>query len=89
MVPTLSQCNKLLKNNISKSSLLLKLNVTIDEFNVESGHECSSCDYLMDEEAAEIFDSLPEIEEAILEETKMSLVYIAGYVTRKDKELSE
>ena len=44
------------KYNISKSSPLLKLNVKIDEFNVESGHECSSCDYLIDEEAAEIFD---------------------------------
>ena len=43
----------------------------------------------MDEEAAEIFDSLPEMEGSIPQETKMSLVYIAGYITRNDKELSE
>ena len=41
----------------------------------------------MDEEAAEILNSLPEM--AIPDETKMSVVYIAGYLTRKDKELSE
>ena len=39
----------------------------------------------MDEEAARIFDSLPEMEEAITEETKMSLLYIAGYVTRNSR----
>lgn len=77
------------KHRINKASILLKLNVNIDAFNVESGHECSSCGYLMNEEEAYVFDSLPEMEDSIPVETKLSLVYIAGYVTRKDKELTE
>ena len=43
----------------------------------------------MDEEGAEVFDNLPELENKIPLDTKMSLVHIAGYVTRKDPELSE
>ena len=42
----------------------------------------------MCEEASEVFDNLPELEESIPLEIKMSLLYIAGYVTRKDKELT-
>ena len=72
------------KVRIKQSSLLLSLNVNIDEFNVESGHECMSCSYLLCEEGSEIFDNLEELELSIPLETKMSLVYIAGYVTRKE-----
>ena len=77
------------KLHIKQSSLLMSLNIDVDEFNVESGHQCSSCSYLLCEEGAEVFDNLAELELSIPEETKMSLVYIAGYVTRNDPELSE
>ena len=40
--------------------------------------------FLLDENLAEIFDGLPELESAIPEGTKMVLVYIAGYITRND-----
>ena len=76
------------KVRIKQSSLLLSLNVNIDEFNVESGHECMSCSYFLCEEGSEIFDKLEELELSIPLETKMSLD-VAGYVTRKDTELTE
>ena len=37
----------------------------------------------------QVFDNVVERESSLTIETKMALVYIAGYVTRKDKELSE
>ena len=44
---------------------------------------------MLDEEGAEIFDNLEKLEKPIPLATKMALVYIAGYVTRKDPELRE
>ena len=76
------------KANIQKASLLLSLNGT-EELNVIDSHECSSCDFMLDEEGAEIFDNLEKLEKSFPLATKMALVYIAGYVTRKDPELSE
>ena len=43
----------------------------------------------MSEEAAEVFDGLPELENFISTEDKMSLGHIAGYVTRNDEAVSE
>ena len=77
------------KVNISKASLLLSANVNIDSFNIESGHSCFNCSFLLDENSAEIFDGLPELESSVLEDTKMVLVYIAGYITRNDSRSSE
>ena len=77
------------KLHIKQSSLLLSLNVNIEDFNVESEHQCPACSYVLCEEGSEIFDDLSELEQSLSLETKMSLVYIAGYVTRKDKELCE
>ena len=77
------------KTNIHKSSLLLKLGYNTEELNVDDGHDCSSCGFLLDEEGAEAFDNLEELEKSIPLECKMALVYIAGYVTRKDAEMTE
>ena len=74
---------------IKKTSLLLSLDINLSELNFEHGQDCSFCGYLMDEEGSEIFDNLPGLENSIPVETKMCLVYIDGYVTRKDKELDE
>ena len=43
------------KLHIKQSSLLLSLDVDINELNVESGHQCPSCTYLLCEEGAEVF----------------------------------
>ena len=76
------------KVNIKRASLLLSLEDISDLKGLE-GHKCDSCDFQLDEEGVEIFDNLSELENSINLDTKMSLVYIAGYVTRKDDALSE
>ena len=52
--------------------------------NKEPGHSCKSCGYLLDDEASEVFQNLPQLEGAVPKDVKMSLVYIAGYIVRKD-----
>ena len=76
------------KTNIHKASLLLSLNRT-EELNVMDGLDCPSCGLMLDEEGAEVFDIIQELEDSIPLETKMALVYISEYVTSKDPELSE
>ena len=39
--------------------------------------------------SAEIFDKIPDLESFISPDTNMALIYISGYITRKDNELSE
>ena len=41
------------------------------------------------EEGSEIFDNLENLEPSLSNEIKMALVYIAGYITRKDNQPSE
>ena len=76
------------KNNIYKTNLLLK-HLDIEELPDETGHFCALCNYKMDEESAEVFDNLTTLESSLTIDTKNSLVYIAGYVTRRDGDLSE
>ena len=75
---------------IIKTKLLLRLDPECAE-NLEehAGHKCANCEFLMDDHAHYVFDSLDLLEEKISTETKMSLVHIAGYVTRKDLVPSE
>ena len=72
------------KLSITKTKLLLKLNADVDNLNVDSGHQCDQCGYLLDDKTAQVFDELAAHEEKIEEETKISLCHIAGYVTRHD-----
>ena len=77
------------KFHIEKTKLLLQLKIDVTEYNLEPGHGCSKCGYLLDESACEIFDTLPDLETSLSKDVKMSLFYIAGYVTRKDGPLSD
>ena len=72
------------KLSINKTKLLLKLNADLGNICVNIGHECDHCGFLLDDESAEVFDNLSDLEEKVCKETMMSLVHIAGYVTRKD-----
>ena len=63
------------KLNISKASLLLSTNLNVDGFNIEYGHSCFNCSFLLDENSAEIFDGLSELESSVPEDTKMVLLY--------------
>ena len=77
------------KVNIMKTKLLLNLDIDVDSFNVESGHSCDKCGYLLSEEACEVFDMLPELEKSLSQDVKSTLTYIAGYIVRKDENLDD
>ena len=66
----------------------MKLKVDPSILRADAGHSCSKCMYNLDEDGISLLNQLAEHEESIPHETKMSLVYMAGYVTRKD-EMSE
>ena len=55
----------------------------------ELGHMCLQYSYRLDEQGSEVFDNLVQLENSLTISTKTALVYIAGYVTRKDEELPE
>ena len=71
---------------IKHASLLLKLNVDISNFNVKSGHQCALYHYKLSEDCCKIFDHLQDLESSIADDVKISLIHIAGYFTRNDKE---
>ena len=77
------------KQHIKQTSLLFNQVVNIDEFDVNPGHQCTSCDYQLCEEGSEIFDNPENSEPSLSKEIKMALVYIAGYITRNDNQTSE
>ena len=71
---------------IMKTKLLLNLGTDVDNFTVESGHSCARCGFLLTEEMCEIFHDLAKLEETLDMDTKMALIYSAGYIIRKDIE---
>ena len=77
------------KTTIWKTKLLLKLRVQLPEMVVESGHVCTLCKYKLTKQQCELLDNIRQEENKLADDEKISLVYIAGYVTRKDLEVSE
>ena len=77
------------KTRINRAKLLLSLKQEVP--GNEAGHACDDCAFRLesDEKACEVVDSLEMLESSLPTETKEVLVYIAGYITRKDKELTE
>ena len=77
------------KTRINRAKLLLTLKTDLS--GEDAGHDCSDCSFTLesDEKACEAVDSLEVLEASVPLETKSVLVYIAGYVTRKDPELDE
>ena len=43
----------------------------------------------MNKEACVVFDKLPDLENALSKDPKMSLSYIVGYIVRKDNDSSD
>ena len=80
------------KSNINRAKLLLILKTDKAVMDAEEpGHSCSDCGFVIEsnEKACETVDNLEELEASLPVETKSVLIYIAGYVTRKDPELDE
>ena len=63
--------NILQKVRIQKAKLSLKLGIDINDLNLDDGHSCDKCGYLMDEEVSMVFNSLPELEHSLCDEVKM------------------
>ena len=63
----------------------LSTNLTVDSFNIESGHSCFNCSCLLDGNSAEICDGLTQLESLVPEDTK----YIGGHITRNSSGSSE
>ena len=72
------------KLSIHKTKLLLTLNVDVSSLNYLSGHSCTNCNFLMGDNAIDVFDNLPKLEMSLPIDVKETLVYIAGYVIHKD-----
>ncbi|XP_065660880.1 uncharacterized protein LOC136084588 [Hydra vulgaris] len=75
------------KVGIIKTKLLLQL----DKYGVDldfttSGHSCERCGFYLNEEKCLIFDNLPELENILSINVKITLIYIAGFVVRNDKD---
>lgn len=58
------------KVNVKQSSLLLSLDVDLQKFNVESGHQYTFCSYLLCKEGSDTFNNLSELQSSIPMETK-------------------
>ena len=56
---------------------------------MESGHSFPRYGFLLTEEMAEIFYDLAKFEETLDMDTKMALIYIAGYIIRNDIESND
>ena len=77
------------KLRIKQTSTVLSLDVSTTQMDANSGHLCDSCEFTLCEEGCKVFENLPALEDSIPVDTKKSLVYIAGYVTQKDDQMSE
>ena len=73
------------KNEINESKVFLKLNLQLLNDvaqTLPSGHSCAKCSFLLPDNLCDLVTNLPALENSLCEETKMVLVYVAGYVVR-------
>ena len=64
---------------------MLRCDIDLSIFIAQDGHFCEKCSYLLSKEQCKIFDRLPKLEKKLRYDVKSTLVYITGYVTRKDE----
>ena len=72
---------------ITKTKFLLRLDADNDFPNLEAGHSCSKCGFLLSQDMCTKLDNLPELESSLSVDTIMTLVYIAGYVVVRNDEM--
>ena len=68
------------KVKIQRAKPSLQIGIDINSLSAESGYYCEKCGYILDENACDVFDNLPELENNLARDVKAGLVYIAGYV---------
>ena len=64
---------------------MLRCDNDLSIFIAQDGHFCEKCSYLLSKEQCKVFDGLPKLEKTLHYDVKSTLVYITGYVTRKDE----
>ena len=65
---------------------MLRLRETAAELcQMETGHCCEKCCFVLNEKMCDIMDCLPDMQASISKDSMMGLVDIAGYVTAKDE----
>ncbi|GFN97236.1 RNA-directed DNA polymerase from mobile element jockeylike [hydra vulgaris] [Plakobranchus ocellatus] len=77
------------KVNMMKTKLALRMDLGVSDLSTESGHVCEKCVVYWTHEMCEMVEELPNMEYSVKDDVKYSLVFIAGYVIRKDKEVVE
>ena len=73
------------KNNIKKTTQIFKLDEDVRDSGVERGHACYVCQYVLSDATLETIDTLHELVQSVSDETRMSLIHIAGNLTRSDE----
>ena len=73
------------KTNIEHAKLLLRYEIDFCE--ESAAHRCEKCDRQLTERKMDILDNVAVLEEEITHSAGMALVYIAGYLIRKDDEV--
>ena len=58
------------KVKIQRAKLSLQIGIDINSLSAESGHNCEKCGYLLDENACDVFDNLPELENNLRRDVK-------------------
>ena len=65
-----------------------KLQITLDHCMVDSlvvrSHQCEDCNYDLKSDESNLLDEISSLESFVNRETKINLVHIAGYVSRKN-----
>ena len=52
---------------------------------IEPGHRCQKCSFALIDQMCDILDCLPEMQASVAADSIAALVYIAGYLTARNK----
>ena len=67
---------------IDHTKLVLRLGSDFSDIPSQAGHNCNLCNRPLSSKESEVFDSLSNLEDKLSMDTKMGLVYVAGYIVR-------
>ena len=77
------------KHSINMAKLILRQDMPLSYLESSSSeHTCSMCRYMLSSSDIGFLDDLPEIEPSVSAGDMESLVYISGYISRKDLDMN-
>ena len=77
------------KLRIHQDKVQISLDTDTVELKKTALHECGHCGYVLDSTEPELFNELPRLVVEVSHEAKYNLIYIAGYVVRKNNHDSD